>query len=215
MIKPMLGDLELLLVQRIETAESQTLVDHAVPGLAGNFTQQLNRQITQVKLHGILAGPEARDNLEALRQQFHAAEPLPFTADILAATEVQEMLIADLQAQEMAGKPERFVYRLTLNEYIPPPPDEETTMQIAEEEMQTEATEITEKQTDDVANDLATLEVRVELAEGDDYSGIAVQVEGNTDGGEPFAILIEEHNDGIYRAENIRAGTYTVRAVSR
>ncbi len=215
MIKPMLGDLELLLVQRIETAQ---ISNPGRPRRAG-AGRELYAAAKPADHPGKTARHPGRPGGQG--QSGSAATAIPcrraasVTADILAATEVQEMLIADLQAQEMAGKPERFVYRLTLNEYIPPPPDEETTMQIAEEEMQTEATEITEKQTDDVANDLATLEVRVELAEGDDYSGIAVQVEGNTDGGEPFAILIEEHNDGIYRAENIRAGTYTVRAVSR
>ncbi len=42
-IKPMLDDLELWLVQRIETEEAQSWVGHAVPGLAGDFTERLNR----------------------------------------------------------------------------------------------------------------------------------------------------------------------------
>jgi hypothetical protein len=214
-IKPMLGDLELSLVQQIETDEAQALVDHAVPGLAGNFTQRLNRKATQVTLHSIITGDEARDGLEELREKFHAAEPLPFVADIMTATEVQQVLISDLEVQEVAGKPDRFEYWLTLKEYVSPPPDETATIQQVSEQAQQQALDLGSQQADDVSSELGVLEVQVDLGGGDDYSGIAVAVEGTTADGERFATTIEEETGGIYRLEGIRADTYTVRAVVR
>jgi hypothetical protein len=164
---------------------------------------------------GVVVGDEALDGLTALREKFEAREPVSFVADIATATEVQEVLIADLQVREVAGKPNHLAYRLTIKEYIPPPPGEEAAARAVDEAAQGEASDGAEEQTDDVSNDLAILEVRVELPEGEDHSGVAVEVEGTTDDGESFALRIEEQTDGLYRAEDIRNGTYTVRAVPR
>lgn len=41
-IKLLLGDLELSLVQRLETIEEEVLIDHGVPGLEGDQSQDLS-----------------------------------------------------------------------------------------------------------------------------------------------------------------------------
>lgn len=215
-IKPMLGDLELSLVQRIETEEEQVLVDHAVPGLAGNFTQRLNRNATRVTLHGVITADDARDDLEQLREKFHAAEPLPFVADIMTATEVQQVLIADLEVQEVAGKPERFEYHLTLDEYIPPPPDDTEAMQVVNDQAASDAADQNANLVEGVTQQLGAIEVEVLLDTGERDFGIAeVRVEGTTDAGEPFSAVIREHVDGLFRLDNVPAGQYTVRAIRR
>lgn len=66
-----------------------------------------------------------------------------------------------------------------------------------------------------MANQLGAIEVRVDLGDGDDYSGIAVAIEGTDVDGQPFSLLIEDQVGGIYSAQGVRAATYTVRAVSR
>ncbi len=215
-IKPMLDDLELWLVQRIETEEAQSLVGHAVPGLAGDFTQRLNRHTTQVTLHGVMVGDAAKEKLDSLRQKFHAAEPLPFVADIMTATEVQQVLIADLQVQEVAGRPDRFAYRILLNEYVPPPPDEVAAMEVVNEDVANEASEQNEARVEDVEGELGVIEVEVLLASGErDFDIAEVEVKGTTDAGEAFTAVISEHTDGLFRLENVPAGDYTVTAVRR
>jgi hypothetical protein len=215
-IKPMLGDLELSLVQRIETIEEQVLVDHAVPGLAGSLIQRLNRNPTQVRLHGVITSDEAKEGLEKLREKFHAAEPLLFAADIMAATEVQQVLIADLEVEELAGKPDRFEYWFTLKEYIPPPPDETEAMQIVNDEAASEAASQNDDRVEHVTGQLGVIEVEVSLASGERDFGIAeVEVEGTTDDGEPFSAVISEHVEGLFRLEDVPAGQYTVRAIRR
>ena len=52
--------------------------------------------------------------------KYRSGEPVSFTADIVAEAELEEMVIDDLHWQEVAGKPDRFAYALTLREYIEP-----------------------------------------------------------------------------------------------
>jgi hypothetical protein len=210
----MLGDLELSLVQRIDTDEGQVLVDHAVPGLAGNLTQHLNRDSTRITVRGAIDSDQAREGLERLREAFHAVEPLPFVADIMTATKVQQVLIADLEAQEVAGKPDRFEYRLVLDEYIPPPPDETAAVTVVNEEAQSTAQDDTRQITDQLDQGQAVLEVRVRVeGEAIDENRIRVLVQGTTQDGAPFDETIETPDaDGIFRRRDVPVGTYRVAA---
>src|SRR5262245_29019574 len=118
-VRPMLDDLELQQVQQIDVDEDQVLAQHGVPALEGDFLQRLDRRATRVTLSGILTGPEVREGLEKLREKFRAAKPVPFAADIATATSLDQVLIEELGVSELAGKPERFAYALTLREFIP------------------------------------------------------------------------------------------------
>jgi hypothetical protein len=117
----MLDDLELLLVQRVRTAEERALAKHNVPGMNGAVFQNMGRRPTVVTLTGMLVGEEALDRLAELRQKFQAKQPVAFVADIVTGTRVTQVLIDDLRVRELAGKPERFAYRIVLREFIPPP----------------------------------------------------------------------------------------------
>jgi hypothetical protein len=118
----MLGDIELRTVQHIESVERRALVEHRVPGMAGSIFQDLGRSAACIQITGILFGAEARSKLETLRQKFQAAEPISFTADIATATQIVDVLIADLRVMEAAGRPQTFVYDIILRESPPPPP---------------------------------------------------------------------------------------------
>lgn len=213
-IKPMLGDLALPLVQRVVTEETQILVDHRVPALDAAFTQKLHRGPTRVAVLGVFTGAEAEAGLQQLRALFQAGDPLPFVADVMTATAVREMLIADLHVDEVAGEPGTFCYETTLKEYMEPPAEEAVVDQVGED-IRAEAQLAADQQVAGVANQLGAIEVRVDLGDGDDYSGIAVAVEGTDVDGQPFSLLIEGQVGGIYSAQGVRAATYTVRAVSR
>lgn len=119
-MRPMLDDLELPLVQEISTYDRRALADHKPPGMAGNLLQNLGRRPTRLVLWGIASGPEALSFTQKLEEKFRTAKPAPFTADISKESEIELMLIDDLKLQELAGKPERFGYVLTLREFIKP-----------------------------------------------------------------------------------------------
>ena len=127
-MKPMLDDLELPLAQEIATHDRRVLAEHKPPGMSGSLLQNMGRRPTRLALWGVAAGPDALDFVEELDEKFRAGEPVSFTADIVAESEIEEMVIDDLQWQELAGKPERFAYVLILREHIEPVEPEDASL---------------------------------------------------------------------------------------
>lgn len=119
-MRPMLDKFELPLVQEIDTLERRVLAEHKPPGMAGSLLQNLGRRPFRVALWGVAAGPDAQSLLEELDKKWREGNPLTFTADIVADARVENVLIEDLHVQELAGRPERFAYVLTLREFIEP-----------------------------------------------------------------------------------------------
>jgi hypothetical protein len=119
-MRPMLDDLELPLVQEVSSHDRRTLAEHKPPGMSGSLLQNLGRRPSRLVLWGVAAGPNALEFVGKLDEKFRAAKPVPFTADIVKDSEIEFMLIDDLKLQELAGKPERFAYVLTLREFIKP-----------------------------------------------------------------------------------------------
>ena len=126
LMHPMLDDIELPQVQEITTHEQRVLAEHKPPGMAGSLLQNLGRRPTRLVLWGVATGTEAQSFIEKLDNKFRDGQPVPFTADIVADAEIEQMVIDDLRVQDLAGKPQRYAYVLTLREYIKPPEPEDT-----------------------------------------------------------------------------------------
>jgi hypothetical protein len=121
-IRPMLGSFALEGLEYIESSESRALVEHRVPGLAGNYLQDLGSVPNRILIAGSHAGDDARDAfLTGIREVFNRGEPTTFVADINTATDITDVVIEDLQVAEVAGTPHTFRYALTLRKYVPPP----------------------------------------------------------------------------------------------
>jgi outer membrane protein OmpA-like peptidoglycan-associated protein len=206
-VRPMLGDIELQLVQKIEVDGDQVLVQHSVPALEGDFLQRLNRRATQVTLSGVLTGPEAKDGLKTLREKFRAAEPVPFVADITTANRVDQVLIEEMGVRELAGKPERFEYAFTLREYIPPPAvTQETPPEL----------EVPESHDNDIDENVGTLIVAVEV-EGHpnfDHNKTIVTIDGMQDSGTNLSRTLMSHANNIWMEEKFPSGKYTAKVVA-
>lgn len=127
-MRPMLDDIELPQVQEIATLERRVLAEHKPPGMAGSLLQNLGRRPVRLTLWGVATGPEALGFIQKLDDKFRAATPLPFIADIVKDADIEQMLIEDLKLQDLAGKPERFAYVLTLREFIEPVEPEEVSL---------------------------------------------------------------------------------------
>ena len=119
-MKPMLDDLELPQVQEIATLDRRALAEHKAPGMDGSLLQNMGRRPTRLTLWGVATGPDAQHFIEQLDGKFRAGEAMPFVADIVADAEIEQMVIDDLHVQEVAGKPQRYAYTLTLREFIKP-----------------------------------------------------------------------------------------------
>ncbi|HEX5717847.1 MAG TPA: hypothetical protein VF179_16940 [Thermoanaerobaculia bacterium] len=125
-MRPMLDDLELPQVQEIRTHDLRALAEHKPPGMSGSLLQNLGRRPTVLLLWGVASGPEARDFITRLEDKFRAAQPVPFTADIASDTGIETVRIADLKLDDLAGRPDRFTYILTLRQHIEPVEPEDT-----------------------------------------------------------------------------------------
>lgn len=119
-MRPMLDDLELPQVQEIGTREHRVLAEYQAPGMSGSLLQNLGRRPTCVALWGVATGPTALDFTKKLDAKFRAAKPVPFTADIVADAKIDQVMIEDVKFEQLAGKPERFSFVLTLREFIKP-----------------------------------------------------------------------------------------------
>jgi hypothetical protein len=117
----MLGEFEFDGIEYIASGESRALVEHRVPGLAGNYFQDLGAVPNAIVISGSKYTDEARDEfLNGIREIFKKGEPASFVADILNATDITEVVIEDLQVAELHD-PAGFQYTVTLHQYVRPP----------------------------------------------------------------------------------------------
>lgn len=121
-IKPMLGSFALEGIEYIESSESRALAEHRVPGLAGNYFQDMGTIPNAIVIAGTRHGDEARDTfLNGIREIFNKGEPTTFVADINTATDITEVIIEDLEVVEVSGSPDSFRYLIKLRKYVKPP----------------------------------------------------------------------------------------------
>ena len=199
--KPMLGDIELQQVEKIEVDEDQVLAQQSVPALEGDFLQRLGRRGTQISLTGVLTGAEAGAGLKTLQEKFRAAAPISFIADIATATKVEKVLIEEMGIRELAGKPARFEYALTLREFtpplapepVPPPPPPPPPPS--------------------VETGTLVVDVTVEGQPDFDFSKVTVSAEGTQDDGTSLTRTLTNRSNNSWTEEKMPPGKYTAKAV--
>ena len=121
-VRPMIGGWEPPMIERIASLEQRRLSVLPVPGLSGDLHQDLGRGALAVEIVGSLSGDQARDTfLAEVRAKFLAGEPVDFVADIVAESELEQVLIEELRLEEVAGQADSFRYALVLREYTEPP----------------------------------------------------------------------------------------------
>lgn len=199
--KPMIDDLELQQVQKIEAEEKEAVSAHPIPALDGDFLQNLGRRAVRVTLNGVLTGPEVGDGLKKLREKFQATDPVPFVADIATAIGVDKMLIEAMDVRELAGKPERFEYAVALREFIPPPePKEEPPPPPPPKP--------------DVKKATLIVEVIVDGQPNFDFNTVTVTVGGKkADGSQLSTRTLKNRKDNVWTEDDFPPGQYTAQAV--
>jgi hypothetical protein len=197
-----LAGIKLTSVQNICTNENRALVRHRIPGLEGDLIQDLGRQPVSIYFDGVFKGKEALKDIEKLRQKFKTRQAIAFVSDITDSTDVTEVVIENLRVTEVAGKANHYRYYLVLGEYKPPPPPPTNTQ--AQQQQAAQAAQ--GRQVRQIADKHITLEVRVQLQEGEtDYSNINVEVYDEQDN---LVATLTRQVDGVYRKENMPTGHY-------
>jgi hypothetical protein len=116
----MLDDLELPQVQEIATYDRRSLAEHHAPGGAASQLQDLGRRPPRVALWGVATGPEAAQFVDKLEAKFRAGTPFDFVADITTDAQIEKVQIDDVQLQELAGRPERTAFVISLRQFLEP-----------------------------------------------------------------------------------------------
>jgi hypothetical protein len=129
-VRPVIGEWEVPRIERIRTLEGRRLARLSVPGLVGDLHHDLGRHSLAVEIVGSLHGDDERDDfLTQVREPFNAGEPLAFVADIVTATELEQVLVEGLDLQEVNDSADSFRYSIRLRQYVeppePPPPIDE------------------------------------------------------------------------------------------
>lgn len=119
-MRPMLDDVELPQVQEVRTGHRRVLAEHRAPGMDGSVLQDLGRRATRIEVLGVASGPAAATVIAALRAKLAAATPVPFTADAVTDLALDSVMVDDLVVEELAGRPQRIAYTLTLREHLTP-----------------------------------------------------------------------------------------------
>src|SRR5688500_5902293 len=111
---PLLGDLSLESVQRIEHSVHSGFASLPIAGLPGELQQRVSRHSHRIAIDGVLFGGTAADQLKSLQQAAADGKELTFSADITNALDLQKVVITRFEAVEVAGSPAQFGYRLLL-----------------------------------------------------------------------------------------------------
>lgn len=116
-----INGIELAYVHRVVSHEGGGHVLHAIPGHAGDLSQDMGRSSLQVQIDGIFYGPEAGKNLKALREVHLKRKPVEFLAQLTGQAYAAKVIISTLQVMDASGQPDQYSYQMTVVEYIEPP----------------------------------------------------------------------------------------------
>lgn len=122
---PLLGDVSLEFVQRIEHSLDGGFASTRIANLPGELQQRSGRPSHRIYIAGLLFGESAADQLSSLQSAAADGAELTFAADITTALDLQKVVITGFRAVEIAAGPSRFAYELALAESPPLPPPAE------------------------------------------------------------------------------------------
>jgi hypothetical protein len=118
----MLGDWELPCIEQVELHQARRQVRLSVPGLVGDLHQDLGAESLTVTITGSLSGADARSGfLEALHEQLRSGDPVPFVADIVESSELEDVVVLRVDVVETDEWVDAVRYRIVVRQYVEPP----------------------------------------------------------------------------------------------
>jgi hypothetical protein len=112
----------------IEASEAARFARHAVPGLNGDYVQDLGRPSVRIRVRGIFYGDDAADRLKTLRGHLLDRAPVDFLCELTGEGYFSQVVVDDLSVAERAGRPDEFDFECVVTEYVPPPPPPATSV---------------------------------------------------------------------------------------
>ena len=106
----------------IEAEERPRFAHHAVPGLDGEYVQELGRPSVRIRILGIFYGADAGDRLRDLRGHMLDRQPVDFVCELVGEGYFSQIVIEAMEVGQKAGRPDEFDFECRLTEYVPLPP---------------------------------------------------------------------------------------------
>jgi hypothetical protein len=197
---PARGPVQIRQISDIVTSDRRILVEHQVPGLEGNLFQNLGRAPVKISFRGNFQGEGSKEELARIRQKFKDGNPCSFNSDVTGISDVTMVLIEELQIFERSGEPNRFEYSIVLREYREPPPEPSVPPS-----QDAAAQEWAEDQAGDAMASINNIVGRVLDLDGNPKPGAPVLITG-----EDGEYQLETDEQGMYRAENLAPGRYSI-----
>ncbi len=192
---------EIRSISSVDVRAERSIVEIIIPGSEGNVHQNMGRAPIRIFLRGLLWGPDAKTTLETLRSKCGGGAPIQFTSDLSGATEVDQVIIEQLNVDEVAGLPSRYDYTIVLKEYreLGPPIEEEAPQQEGEAEQEVEDEKYDAIQSQNYVTG------KILDAEGNAKQGMTVIISGD---GAEYRVTTDD--EGVYRKDELPPGRYTI-----
>ena len=96
------GPLTLASVDHLAITEERHLAAQAIPGWDGDLVQDLGSRAVQIHVRGVTIGESSSQQLEELRGILNDGEPLDFASSAASASQVEQVLVRQLQVRQHA-----------------------------------------------------------------------------------------------------------------
>jgi hypothetical protein len=176
----MLDTWELPCIERVELVEQRRLARLGVPGLTGDLHQDLGTESMTVAITGSLQGDARRTEfVERLQELFLAGEPVPFVADIVESSELEDVVIVGFDLVADSAWTDATHYRIVVRQYVEPPPPPSPVPELP-------------------LDDLASLaDLAGDLLDGLDLAGLLGDVPSLADPSEPIRPAMDTVRDAV------------------
>ncbi len=137
-----IGGIELTNVHRMTTLEDGSYIQHNVPGMQGELSQDIGRQSLQLQIDGIFYGEDIENELKKLRDVYLKREPVELLAQVTGQAYAAKVLIDSLRVMESGEQVNQYTYQMVVIEYVEPPASSAINVDAVNAAVSLEATQI-------------------------------------------------------------------------
>lgn len=197
-------------VTDVQVDARRSLVELPIPGSKGNVLQDMGREPVRIEVQGEFWGPDSKKTLESLKTKSDSGESVSFESDLLAAAQVNEVLIESLEIDQVAGLPSRYRYAMKLLEFKEAKEPEKVETEPVEglepeEEERTEAMQEEAAQEVELESDIHDIRVRIRDANANPIKEVSVTVDGPEGKHES-----KTDDEGFVVIEDVKEGKYDI-----
>ena len=111
---------ELRSIRRIGLLDKRRVNEHRLASTYGSVLSDVGRPAITIVLEGEFAGRDSMESIGLLRSKYKSGKPLSFISDLTLLTQVEKVLMQELQIHNISHMHKTFRYYMVLREYKEP-----------------------------------------------------------------------------------------------